>query len=206
MGFRALFYKVLKPQIEWLISNLNQSAYSAVCIIGGNMKTLTLSRSNYIKDIKLLTVVWTIFLLAVNQIAYGAGSPAQPSMTASEKREKANVYFNEGEQLQEMKKYKEASRKYEKAVKIDDKYAEAWSNLGYTYRKQGKFDWAVHTYKKAIKLKPDLAEAHEYLGEAYAEMGKFDRAEKELQILRELGSDEADELEEFIAKMKAKNN
>jgi tetratricopeptide (TPR) repeat protein len=105
-------------------------------------------------------------------MAYGAGSSAQPSMTDAEKREKANVYFKEGEQLQEMKKYKEASRKYEKAVKIDDKYAEAWSNLG----------------------------------EAYAEMGKFNKAEKELQILRDLGSDEAYELEEFIEKMKAKNS
>ena len=170
------------------------------------MKTLTIGRSKYLNAIPVLTVLFIILFITMNQMAYGAGSPAQPSMTDAEKREKANVYFKEGEQLQEMKKYKEASRKYEKAVKIDDKYAEAWSNLGYTYRKQGKFDWAVHTYKKAIKLKPDLAEAHEYLGEAYAEMGKFNKAEKELQILRDLGSDEAYELEEFIEKMKAKNS
>jgi|GEM_PF-5906453 len=37
-----------------------------------------------------------------------------------------------------------------------------------------------------------------------AEMGKFEPAEAELKTLRELGSDEAAELEEFIQKMKNK--
>ena len=172
------------------------------------MKTLTIDRSRLSSTVSALTVLSILLFFVMNQIAYGAGAPSRPSTTsepAAQKREKANVYFKEGVALQEMKKYKEASTKYEKAVKVDSKYAEAWSNLGYTYRKQGQFDKAVRAYKKAIKLKPDLAEAHEYLGEAYAEMGKFDLAEKELKILRDLGSDEADELEEFIEKMKAKS-
>ena len=173
------------------------------------MKTLTNGRYGLTGTVSTLTVLFIILFLTMNQIAFGAGAPSRSSTqsdSAAEQREKANVHFKAGEELQEMKKYKEASRKYNKAVEIDSDYAEAWSNLGYSYRKQEKFDWAVHAYKKAIKLKPDLAEAHEYLGEAYAEMGKFGKAEKELQILRELESDEAGELEEFIEKMKAKNS
>ena len=172
------------------------------------MKTLTNGRYGLIGTVSTLTVLFIILFLTMNQIAFGAGAPSRSSTqsdSAAEQREKANVHFKAGEDLQEMKKYEEASKKYEQAVKIDAKYAEAWSNLGYTYRKQGQFDRAVRAYKKAIKLKPDLAEAHEYLGEAYAEMKQFDLAEKELKILRELGSDEADELEEFIEKMKAKS-
>ncbi len=61
----------------------------------------------------------------------------------------------------------------------------------------------MKAYRKAIKLKPKLAQAHEYLGEAYAEMGEFEKAEKELSILRQLGSDESDTLEKFIADTKA---
>jgi len=169
------------------------------------MKTLSIDKYSLLNAVSALTVLFIIFLFAMNQTAYGAGSSSQ-YRSSDERREKANTYFKEGERLQEMKKYKEASRKYKRAVDIDSDYAEAWSNLGYSYRKQGKFDWAVHAYKKAIKLKPGLAEAHEYLGEAYAEMGKFDKAARELQILRELGSDEAGELEEFIEKTKAKNS
>ncbi len=86
---------------------------------------------------------------------------------------------------------------------MDDK--PTYSNLGFCYRKQGQFDRAICTYKNAIDLKPDLAEAHEYIGEAYAEMSKFDLAEKHPQVLRDLGSDEAAELEEFIQKQKAKS-
>jgi len=167
------------------------------------MQTLALSRSQLTEMIKILLFLSLGIFLIWNQNLHAAGAPARPSQSPGDIRSTANVYFEAGEKLQKTGDYQRASRKYERAVKIDPGYAEAWSNLGYTYRKLGYFKDAVIAYKKAIRIAPDLAEAHEYLGEAYAEMGKFDLAEKELKILRQLGSGEADELEAFISKLKS---
>jgi tetratricopeptide (TPR) repeat protein len=168
------------------------------------MKTAILTGSYPANIIKIITALFIVSLWILSQNAYAADAPANPGPTASEKRAKSNGYFKKGLKFQKAGDHKAASKQYEKAVRADGLYAEAWSNLGYTYRKQGYYNKAVKAYKKAIKLSPNLAEAHEYLGEAYAEMGKFDLAANELKILRGLGSDEADELEEFIAESKAK--
>jgi len=165
------------------------------------MKTLILKNISLFDWPIISAATLLIFFFTFTQSTYGAGAPKK-SLSASEKRERSNVYFSEGENFQEQKLYKEAAKQYEKAIKIDKKYAEAHSNLGYCYRKQGLFKKAVKSYKKAIKLDPQLAEAHEYIGEAYAEMGEFDLAGKHLQILRDLGSPEAGELEEFITSQK----
>ena len=169
------------------------------------MKTQTMNRQNLVKIFTGMAAILFILSFALNQFAHAAGTSSKSSTkseSAAQIRERANEYFEEGKKLQEKWNYKKASKKYERAVKIDPSYAEAYSNLGYCYRKQGLFKKAVKTYKKAISLDPNLAEAHAYIGEAYPEMGKFDLAEKHLQILRDLGSPEAGELEEFISRQK----
>ena len=162
--------------------------------------------SLYIYNIFRVTAITVLFLLTglfQFQNAMGAGSPKVSTPSPQERRQKANIHFDKGESFREQGNYKEASKAFKKAVREDSTYAEAYSNLGYTLRKQNLYGKAVKAYRKAIKLKPKLAQAHEYLGEAYAEMGEFEKAEKELSILRQFGSEEAGKLEKFIADTKA---
>jgi Flp pilus assembly protein TadD len=50
--------------------------------------------------------------------------------------------------------WKEATYRWEKAVKLDPTYAEAWNNLAIGYEHEGRFDEARKAYERAIALEP----------------------------------------------------
>jgi tetratricopeptide (TPR) repeat protein len=67
-----------------------------------------------------------------------------------------------------------ARRYYDRAVKLDKKYADAVNNLGTVYYAEKKYRTAIARYKKAIDLKPGTASFWSNLGTAYYSRGKFE--------------------------------
>ena len=121
----------------------------------------------------------------------------------SQRLVRAERYFSEGEKLMEKENYRRAAGKFESAIRQWPKMAEAHSNLGYCLRKGKLYNEAIESYLEAIRLDPELVEAREYLAEAYAELAHQyrEKAIDEIQILREIGPEEAREVEAFMKEL-----
>ena len=80
--------------------------------------------------------------------------------------------------LLKLEDYPKAVDFFQKAIKQDESYAEAWNNLGSAYEKLGKFSNAVEAYKTALKnpFYRSAEKAFYNLGRAYYRMGKFNDA------------------------------
>lgn len=68
---------------------------------------------------------------------------------------------------------KRARKEYERATKLDKKFAVAWNNLGTVYHAAGKHSKAMGLYRKAIELKPDFVAAYANLGSAALGKGEM---------------------------------
>jgi len=67
---------------------------------------------------------------------------------------------------------------FQRAVKIDPDYSEAYNNIGYAHAKIGQFDTAIPFYKKALSnllyATPEMAFVN--MGKAYYRLGRYNDA------------------------------
>ena len=126
--------------------------------------------------------------------------PAPKEKSAAKQEGSAVAVYNEGVGLMQAKRFAQAQKKFEEAVKLDPNFAEAYNNLAFTLRKQGSGNnkQSLAYYNKAIELKPKLAEAYMYRGVLYTQMGRKADAQADLATLKKLDSHLAKELEEYF--------
>jgi tetratricopeptide (TPR) repeat protein len=69
-----------------------------------------------------------------------------------------------------------AKQEFERAIKVDHQYAEAYNNLGVSFYGTKKFSKAISKYQKAIDLRPASASFYSNLGAAYFSVKDFQRS------------------------------
>ncbi len=100
---------------------------------------------------------------------------------AIKKGESAVLHNKVGICLLLLRRDSEARKEFQRAIKDDKTYPEAYNNLGALYYNVRKFGSAIKEYKKAIKLNEENASFHSNLGTAYFSQKDFDSATREYQ-------------------------
>jgi len=125
-------------------------------------------------------------LLAV--AAAGAAETDPLPLPTDSARARAVAQYNDGVALLVTRQFAAAQRRFEAALALDERLAEAHNNLAYALRMQGRQNFAASLahYDRAIELKPDLAQAYMYRGVLFMQQGDVTRARQDLQRLRGL--------------------
>ncbi len=69
--------------------------------------------------------------------------------------QKANEYFDKGNQFRDKKQFELAIEQYKKSIKKDKEFVMAYDHLGIAYRMNNDLDNAIKTYKKSLEIFPE---------------------------------------------------
>ena len=88
-----------------------------------------------------------------------------------------------------MQRYGEAKKAFERSIKADRKFADAYNNLGVVYYEEKRYSPAIKQYDKAIEIEGTSASFYSNLGAAYFAKRKFEPAIVAYQKAMELDPD-----------------
>ena len=103
-----------------------------------------------------------------------------------EARENPVIWNKIGIAYHQMQQLDTAMKYYEKAVKLNPKYAEALNNLGTVYYARKSYRKAGSYYNKALKITPDSASVYSNLGTSLFARKKYKEASEAYQTALKL--------------------
>ena len=86
----------------------------------------------------------------------------------------AEAYNEQGNALNELKKFQLAIKSYDQAIKLNPKYADAYYNKGLVLYALNEVDLAIENYDQAIKINPNHVHSHNNKGYALQKLKKID--------------------------------
>jgi lipoprotein NlpI len=119
-------------------------------------------------------------------------------LTCSSEEKQAQKYYMKGFEYHNQGLAEKAIEEYQKALKLNPNYIEAYMNIGAIYIDKKNYDQAIQQFKKVIELNYYYGKAHYNLGMVYLYKGEKEKAQEELKILKSMGSGLADNLEKKI--------
>ena len=87
--------------------------------------------------------------------------------------ELAKAYMSRGLAQQKERRYAEAAKDFDEAVRVDPKSPTVFNLRGNLYQAIGQYDRAIQDYQSAIQNRPNYAAAFFNLGLAYSAVGDF---------------------------------
>ena len=84
------------------------------------------------------------------------------------------------------KSYSKAISDFNKAIQLNQQYANAYNNRGLTYFHKKSYDKAIDDYNKAIQLNPDFAVAYNNRAHAYYQKKAYTKAREDVQQAQKL--------------------
>ncbi len=108
------------------------------------------------------------------------------------KSAKAQALFDEALNATQQGEYSKAKKLYDKAIKEDPKFVEAYDNVGVVCRKLEKYDEAISYYLKSTELYPEGIMAYQNLGTVYGLQGKHTDAFNAYKRISEIAPEDAE--------------
>jgi len=109
------------------------------------------------------TAIGIVLILPVAGIFVSCGGPAAGT---------TEWHYNQGYDLVEQGRYREAIEELSQAIELDPASAKAYNNRGSAYHYLDQQERAIQDFNEAIHLNPEYALVYYNQGSAYKELGK----------------------------------